>query len=95
MKPELKVLTPKDAPKPEGHGDMLPAQSEMPFAVVDGEPVCHVSAGGTTDTDGVARVAKLRLAQKRLTQAPELCEVANGGKCTEQADTASSLAVAA
>tara|TARA_B100000686_G_scaffold352688_1_gene455602 strand:- start:10926 stop:11834 length:909 start_codon:yes stop_codon:yes gene_type:complete len=42
MKPELKVLTPKDAPKPEGHGEMLPAQSEMPFAVVDGEPVTEL-----------------------------------------------------
>ncbi len=39
MKPELTVLTPKDVPKPEGQGDLVPAQSEMPFAVVDGEPV--------------------------------------------------------
>ena len=42
MKPELKVLTPKDAPKPVGQEEMLPAQSEMPFAVVDGEPVTEL-----------------------------------------------------
>lgn len=41
MKPELTVLTSKDAPKPE-HEDQLPAQSEMPFAVVDGEPVTEL-----------------------------------------------------
>ena len=42
MKPDLKVLTPKDAPKPEGQEDLMPAQSEMPFAVVDGEPVTEL-----------------------------------------------------
>ena len=42
MKPELTVLTPKDAPKPEGQEDLVPAQSEMPFAVVDGEPVTEL-----------------------------------------------------
>ena len=41
MKPELTVLTSKDAPKPEQE-DQLPAQSEMPFAVVDGEPVTEL-----------------------------------------------------
>ncbi len=39
MKPELTVLTPEDAPKPPQDEKQLPAQSEMPFAVVDGEPV--------------------------------------------------------
>jgi segregation and condensation protein A len=39
MKPELTVLTPEDAPKPAQDGKQSPAQSEMPFAVVDGEPV--------------------------------------------------------
>ncbi len=39
MKPELTVLTPEDAPKPEQDEKQTPAQSEMPFAVVDGEPV--------------------------------------------------------
>ncbi len=42
MKPELTVLTPKDAPKPEGQENLLPSQSEMPFAVVDGEPVTEL-----------------------------------------------------
>lgn len=42
MKPELTVLTPKDAPKPEGQEELTPAQSEMPFAVVDGEPVTEL-----------------------------------------------------
>lgn len=42
MKPELTVLTSKDVPKPEGHADLLPAQREMPFAVVDGEPVTEL-----------------------------------------------------
>jgi segregation and condensation protein A len=41
MKPELTVLTSKDAAKPEQE-DQLPAQSEMPFAVVDGEPVTEL-----------------------------------------------------
>ncbi len=39
MKPDLKVLTPKDAPKPAQDESQSPAQAEMPFAVVDGEPV--------------------------------------------------------
>ena len=39
MKPDLKVLTPEDAPKPPQDEKQMPAQSEMPFAVVDGEPV--------------------------------------------------------
>ena len=41
MKPELTVLTSKDAPKPV-QGDAGPAQGEMPFAVVDGEPVTQL-----------------------------------------------------
>ena len=41
MKPELTVLTSKDAPKPEAE-EQTPAQSEMPFAVVDGEPVTEL-----------------------------------------------------
>jgi segregation and condensation protein A len=39
MKPDLKVLTPEDAPRPAPADQLKPAQSEMPFAVVDGEPV--------------------------------------------------------
>ena len=39
MKPDLKVLSPEDAPKPPQDEKQSPAQSEMPFAVVDGEPV--------------------------------------------------------
>ena len=39
MKPDLKVLTPEDAPKPTQDDGQLPAQAEMPFAVVAGEPV--------------------------------------------------------
>lgn len=39
MKPELTVLTPDDAPKPSQDAKQTPAQAEMPFAVVDGEPV--------------------------------------------------------
>jgi segregation and condensation protein A len=39
MKPELTVLTAKDAPKPPQDEQHSPAQGEMPFAVVDGEPV--------------------------------------------------------
>lgn len=42
MKPELTVLTSKDAPKPAVEGDLAPAQGEMPFAVVDGEPVTEL-----------------------------------------------------
>jgi len=39
MKPDLKVLTPEDAPKPPQDEKQTPAQSEMPFAVVAGEPI--------------------------------------------------------
>jgi segregation and condensation protein A len=39
MKPDLKVLRPEDAPKPPQDEQQSPAQAEMPFAVVDGEPV--------------------------------------------------------
>ena len=39
MKPDLKVLNREDAPKPPPDDKQAPAQSEMPFAVVDGEPV--------------------------------------------------------
>ena len=39
MKPDLTVLKPEDAPKPPQDERQAPAQSEMPFAVVDGEPV--------------------------------------------------------
>ncbi len=39
MKPDLKVLTPEDAPKPVQDEQQSPAQSEMPFAVVSGEPI--------------------------------------------------------
>jgi segregation and condensation protein A len=39
MKPELTVVTPEDAPKPAQDEKQSPAQSEMPFAVVDGEPI--------------------------------------------------------
>jgi hypothetical protein len=39
MKPELTVLIPEDAPKPPQDEKQSPAQAEMPFAVVDGEPV--------------------------------------------------------
>ncbi len=42
MKPELKVLTSKDAPRPPPDDDMAPAQGEMPFAVVAGEPVTQL-----------------------------------------------------
>ena len=42
MKPELKVLDGKDAPKPPPDGDMAPAQREMPFAVVAGEPITEL-----------------------------------------------------
>jgi len=42
MKPELTVLTSKDVPKPPQDGDMAPAQREMPFAVVDGEPITEL-----------------------------------------------------
>ena len=39
MKPELTVISPEDAPKPPQDEKQSPAQAEMPFAVVDGEPV--------------------------------------------------------
>ena len=39
MKPELTVLDRDDAPKPPQDEKQSPAQAEMPFAVVDGEPV--------------------------------------------------------
>lgn len=39
MKPDLKVLTSKDAPPPAQDETQIPAQREMPFAIVDGEPV--------------------------------------------------------
>ncbi len=39
MKPELKVLSKEDAPKPVQDEATSPAQGEMPFAVVDGEPI--------------------------------------------------------
>jgi len=39
MKPDLRVLTPEDAPKPPQDEKQSPAQAEMPFAVVDGEPI--------------------------------------------------------
>jgi len=42
MKPDLKVVTSQDAPKPVPDGQDGPAQGEMPFAVVDGEPVTRL-----------------------------------------------------
>ncbi len=42
MKPELKVLTSKDAPKPASAVEDGPSQGEMPFAIVDGEPVTQL-----------------------------------------------------
>jgi len=39
MKPELTVLTSEDVPKPPQDEKQSPAQGEMPFAVVDGEPL--------------------------------------------------------
>ena len=39
MKPELRVLHREDAPKPPQDEKQSPAQSEMPFAVVAGEPI--------------------------------------------------------
>ncbi len=39
MKPDLRVLKPEDAAKPDPDEKQAPAQSEMPFAVVAGEPV--------------------------------------------------------
>ena len=42
MKPDLKVLNREDAPKPPQDEKQTPAQAEMPFAVVDGEPVTQL-----------------------------------------------------
>lgn len=42
MKPELKVLTSKDAPKPASAAEDGPGQGEMPFALIDGEPVTQL-----------------------------------------------------
>jgi len=42
MKPELTVVTSDDAPKPPLQDELTPSQSEMPFAVVDGEPVTEL-----------------------------------------------------
>ena len=42
MKPDLKVLNPEDAPKPPQDEKQSGAQAEMPFAVVDGEPVTQL-----------------------------------------------------
>ena len=42
MKPDLKVVNPEDAPKPPQDEKQSPAQAEMPFAVVDGEPVTQL-----------------------------------------------------
>jgi len=42
MKPELTVISNKDAPKPVTDDKSGPAQGEMPFAVVDGEPVTQL-----------------------------------------------------
>jgi segregation and condensation protein A len=39
MKPDLTVISPEDAPKPDPDERQSPAQAEMPFAVVDGEPI--------------------------------------------------------
>jgi segregation and condensation protein A len=36
------VLTSKDVPKPSADGESGPSQSEMPFAIVDGEPVTQL-----------------------------------------------------
>ena len=41
MKPELTVISSEDAPKPPADTN-APAQGEMPFAVVDGEPVTQL-----------------------------------------------------
>ncbi len=41
MKPELTVVTSKDVPSPGGE-ESQPAQAEMPFAVVSGEPVTEL-----------------------------------------------------
>ena len=58
MKPELKVLTPEDAPKPPQDEKQSPAQSEMPFAVVDGEPVTALASGPLYSTVCFAGVSR-------------------------------------
>jgi len=42
MKPELTVVSSKDAPRAVHDGILRPEQGEMPFAVVDGEPVTQL-----------------------------------------------------
>jgi segregation and condensation protein A len=42
MKPELTVLTSDDAPRAAVQDQLMPTQSEMPFAVVDGEPITEL-----------------------------------------------------
>ena len=42
MKPELKVVTSNEADKDPSAGESGPSQSEMPFAVVDGEPLTQL-----------------------------------------------------
>jgi len=42
MKPELTVLNSEDVPKPPSDRQPLLSQGEMPFAVVDGEPVTQL-----------------------------------------------------
>lgn len=42
MKPDLTVVTSKDAAQHEGEGAHAPSQAEMPFAIVDGEPVTQL-----------------------------------------------------
>jgi segregation and condensation protein A len=42
MKPELKVLTSKDVPKRASAAEEWPSQGEMPFAIIDGEPVTQL-----------------------------------------------------
>ena len=42
MKPDLKVVNREDAPKPPQDEKQSGAQAEMPFAVVDGEPVTQL-----------------------------------------------------
>lgn len=42
MNPDLKLVNPEDAPKPPQDEKQSPAQAEMPFAVVDGEPVTQL-----------------------------------------------------
>ncbi len=39
MKPDLKILSSEDAPKPPQDEKQAPAQSEMPFAIVAGEAI--------------------------------------------------------